>query len=275
MVLFRNENERKLKMEYKNILYEKKGHVGIVRLNRPQVLNALDDNLLHELAEIFHELDADDDIRAVILAGDTCAKAFSAGGDIAAESKKGAIEGYEFARLFTKVTDAIENFKAPVIAAIHGYCLGGGVEIAIACDVRIAADTAKLGSPEISLGLLPGAGGTQRLARMMGLSKARMWIYSCDKYTAKECLNLGVVDMVVPADRLMGEALILAEKYANQAPMAIRYAKILTYEGIQMDLTRALRMEAGMAAHLFETEDKKEACMAFLEKRKRKPFVGY
>lgn len=262
-------------MEYNNILFEKQGYVGIIRLNRPKVLNALDGAILEELASIFSEWEKDDDIRAVVLAGDPCPKAFSAGGDISEESKKGAIEGYEFIQKFNKVTEAIEHFKAPVIAAIHGYCLGGGVEIALACDVRIAADTAKLGSPELSLGLLPGAGGTQRLTRVMGLSKARMWIYSCDKYTAQQCAELGVVDIVVPAEQLMKEAMALANKYAAQAPMAIRYAKVLTYEGMQTDLQRALKMEASMAAHLFDTKDKKEACMAFLEKRERKPYVGH
>ena len=260
-------------MDYKNIIVEKKGYVGIIKFNRPEVLNALNGAILDELVALLGEWEKED-IRAVVLAGDTCKKAFSAGGDISEESKKGAIEGYEFIQAFTRATDAIEHFKAPVIAAIHGYCLGGGVEIALACDVRIASDTAKLGSPELGLGLLPGAGGTQRLTRVMGLSRARMWIYSCDKYKADRCLELGVVDMVVPADQLMDEAIALAEKYAAQAPMAIKYAKILTYEGMQTDLQRALRMEAGMAAHLFDTEDKKEACLAFLEKRERKPFVG-
>lgn len=260
-------------MNLEKTLYEKRGRVGIVKLNRPSVLNAIDDQLLAELAEIFIEMGRDPDIRCVILTGEG-RKAFSAGGDIAAELSKNVLQGYDFVLGFTRLSNLIEGFKAPVIAAINGYCLGGGVEIAITCDIRMAADNAKLGSPEVELGLIPGAGGTQRLARLMGESRAKLWMLSADKYTAQQCLDLGVVDIVVPADRLMEEAMTLAEKLAAKAPLAVQYIKSLVHEGLQTDLQRALKMEGGMAAHLFSTQDKKEACTAFLEKRPHKEFVG-
>lgn len=260
-------------MELTKTLYEKQGQVGVIKFNRPEVLNAIDDGVLEELAAIFTEMDVDPDIRCVVITGEG-PKAFSAGGDIAEESKKGCLEGYHFIRGFTKVSELMEGFKAPIIAAINGYCLGGGVEIALACDIRMAADNAKLGSPEVSLGLLPGAGGTQRLPRTIGMSQAKLWMFTGDKYTAQRCLELGAVDLVVPADRLMEEAMALAEKLASRAPLSIRYIKTLVQQGMQTDLQRAQQMEAAMAAHLFTTQDKKEACDAFLEKRPRRDFIG-
>lgn len=254
-------------------LYEKHGRIGLIKFNRPEVLNAIDDDVLAELAEIFTKMDTDPDIRCVIITG-VGPKAFSAGGDIAQEAEKGCLEGYHFIKGFTRVSELIEHFKAPVIAAINGYCLGGGVEIALACDIRMAADNAKLGSPEVELGLLPGAGGTQRLPRTIGMSQAKLWMFTGDKYTAQRCLELGAVDLVVPAGKLMEEAMALAEKLAAKAPLSVRYIKTLVHEGMQTDLQRAQQMEASMAAHLFTTQDKAEACNAFLEKRPRKEFLG-
>lgn len=260
-------------MNLEKTLYEKRGKVGVIHLNRPEVLNAIDDGVLAELSQIFTEMDNDPDIRCVIITG-AGPKAFSAGGDIAAEYKKGCMEGYHFIRAFTKVSEQIESFKTPVIAAINGYCLGGGVEIALACDIRIAAENAKLGSPEVGLGLLPGAGGTQRLPRTIGLSKAKLWMFTGDKYTAQQCLDMGLLDILVPADQLMDEAMALAEKLATKAPLSMRYIKTLVNEGVQINMKQAQQMEASMAAHLFTTQDKAEACRAFLEKRPLGEFVG-
>ncbi len=260
-------------MEESTILYEKVDRIGIVKINRPEVLNAIDDHVLADLVDIFKKMGQDPEIRCVIITGEG-PRAFSAGGDIAAEAQKGVLEGYHFALGFDRVTEMMEKFPAPVIAAINGYCLGGGVEIILGCDIRIAADNAKLGSPEITLGLVPGAGGTQRLARLMGTSQAKRWMLTADKYTAQQALELGVVDLVVPADKLMEEAIALAQKLASRAPMAVRYIKDLVNEGVQTNLERAMRMEGAFAAHLFETEDKKEACAAFLEKRPCKEFIG-
>ncbi len=260
-------------MERTKTLYEKVGKVAIVKLNRPEVLNAIDDGVLEELADIFTEIDADDSVRCVVLAAEG-KKAFSAGGDISEEYKKGCLEGYHFIRGFTRVSTLIEQCKAPVIAAINGYCLGGGVEIALACDIRMSADNAKFGSPEVSLGLLPGAGGTQRLPRTIGMSRAKLWMFTGDKYTAQQCLEWGLVDLVVPAESLMDEAMALANKLASRAPLSLKYIKTLVNEGMQTDMQRAQQMEAAMACHLFTTEDKKEACLAFLEKRTPAEFAG-
>ena len=260
-------------MNLTKTLLEKRNRVCIIRIDRPDVLNAIDDDVLAELAKIFTDINDDGNIRCVIITG-AGPKAFSAGGDIAQEERKGCLDGYHFIKSFNTVSDLIEHFRAPVIAAINGYCLGGGLEIALACDIRIAAENAKLGSPEVELGLLPGAGGTQRLPRTIGMSQAKLWMFTGDRYTAQRCLELGAVDLVVPADRLMDEAMALAEKLASKAPMSIRYIKTLVREGMQTDLQRAQQMEASMAAHLFTTHDKAEACRAFLEKRPHKEFEG-
>ena len=260
-------------MELKNLLYEKKSHVGIVRFNRPEVLNAVDTDTALEICQLFEELDKDEDIRCVILTGNS-PKAFSAGGDIREEAAKDLWLAADFIRLGTKVLGTVERFRAPVIAAINGYCLGGGTEFAIACDYRIAAENAKLGSPEISLGLLPGWGGTQRLARILGKSKAKEFMLLGKKYTAQQALEMGLVDQVVPADTLMSEAVTMAEAIAAQPPMAVRYIKALVNAGPEMDLDRALQLEGAMAPQLFATWDNKEACAAFLEKRPHRDWVG-
>lgn len=260
-------------MELKNLLFEKHNHVGIVKFNRPKQLNAIDSDTALEIIELFNAMDQDSEIHCVILTG-AGERAFSAGGDIREEAEKTVLTAYDFIQLGTKALLCIENFRCPVIAAINGYCLGGGTEFAICCDMRIAADNAKLGSPEVTLGLLPGWGGSQRLPRIIGMSKAKEFMFTGDKYTAQQCLEMGLVDKVVPAQNLLDEALSIAEKIASRPPMAIRYIKTLVNEGIQCDLQRALRMEGAMAVHLFETQDNKEACAAFLEKRPHKDFIG-
>ena len=260
-------------IEFKGLLYEKRGRVGIISFHRPDVLNAMNTDTVNEMKKIFAMMDEDPDIRCVILtgAGD---RAFCAGGDIQEEVNKDVISGYEFVRNGGELLETMERFKAPVIAAINGYCLGGGLEFAIACDIRIAADDAKLGSPEINLGVYPGWGGTQRLLRIVGASKAREIIYTGDKYTAQEALAMGLVERVVPKEKLMEEAMALAEKIASKAPMAIRYIKTCIYDGAQCDLQRALQIESALFAHLYFTEDTKEAYAAFLEKRPHKDYIG-
>ncbi len=260
-------------MELKTLLYEKKGYVAIVKLNQPDKLNAVDTDAALELTALFEEMEKDNDIRCVVLASN-CPKAFSAGGDIREEKEKRVLDAYDFIMVGTKMLGAIENFRTPVIAAINGYCLGGGTEIAIASDIRIAAENAKMGSPEVTLGLLPGWGGTQRLSRIVGKSKAKEMMFTGDKYLAAQALEMGLVDKVVPADALMDEAMALAEKIASRPPMAIRYIKTLVNQGTQCDMQSALRMEGALAVHLFETKDNKEACDAFLEKRPHKEWIG-
>lgn len=261
-------------MDLKNLLFEKKGHVGIVKFNRPKQLNAIDSDTAEEIIRVFGAMDADPEIRCVILSGEG-PKAFSAGGDIREEAEKDCLKAYDFIQLGTKALAAVEQFRAPVIAAVNGYCLGGGTEFAVACDIRIAADNAKMGSPEISLGLLPGWGGSQRLPRIIGMSKAKVFMFTGDMVRAPEALEMGLVDQVVPADQLLDKAMELAQKIAKRPPRAIRYIKTLVNEGMQTDLQRALRMEGAMAVHLFDTKDNKEACAAFLEKREPNEFTGW
>lgn len=260
-------------MEYKGLLYEKRGHIGIISFHRPEVLNAMNTDTVLEMGKIFAAMDQDPDIRCVILTGEG-ERAFCAGGDINEEAEKDVLSAYEFVRTGAVLLETIERFKAPVIAAINGYCLGGGVEFAIACDMRIAADNAKIGSPEINLGVFPGWGGTQRLLRIVGSSKAREIIYTGDKYTATQALGMGLVDRVVPADRLMDEAMALAEKISSKAPLAIRYIKTAIYDGAQCDLQRALQMESALFAHLYTTKDREEAYAAYFEKRALREFIG-
>lgn len=260
-------------MELKNLLYEKRDYIGIVKFNRPKQLNAIDSDTAMEIVELFDAMDKDSDIRCVILTGEG-ERAFSAGGDIREEAEKTVLMAYDFIKLGTKALSSVENFRAPVIAAINGYCLGAGTEFALCCDIRLAAENAKLGSPEVTLGLLPGWGGTQRLPRIIGISKAKEFIFTGDKYTAQQSYEMGLVDRIVPADALLDEAIALAEKIASRPPMAINYIKTLINDGMQCDLQRALRMEGAMAVHLFETQDNKEACAAFLEKRPHKEFIG-
>ena len=260
-------------MELKGLLYEKRGRVGIVSFYRPEVLNAMNTETVVEMKKVFSAMDEDPDIRCVILTGHGD-RAFCAGGDIHEEAEKDVIAAYEFVRNGGELLEKIERFKAPVIAAINGYCLGGGVEFAIACDIRIAADNAKIGSPEIDLGVYPGWGGTQRLPRIVGMSRAREIMYTGEKFTAQRALEIGLVDHVVPAASLMDEAMALAEKIASKAPMAIRYIKTSVYDGMQCDLQRALQMEAALFAHLYSTKDTKEAYAAYLEKRPHKDYIG-
>ena len=260
-------------MELKGLLYEKRGRVGIVSFYRPEVLNAMNTETVVEMKKVFSAMDEDPDIRCVILTGHGD-RAFCAGGDIHEEAEKDVIAAYEFVRNGGELLEKIERFKAPVIAVINGYCLGGGVEFAIACDIRIAADNAKIGSPEIDLGVYPGWGGTQRLPRIVGMSRAREIMYTGEKFTAQRALEIGLVDHVVPAASLMDEAMALAEKIASKAPMAIRYIKTSVYDGMQCDLQRALQMEAALFAHLYSTKDTKEAYAAYLEKRPHKDYIG-
>ena len=254
------------------LLYEKRGRVGIVSFHRPQVLNAMNPQTVVEMKRVFSHMDQDPDIRCVILTGE--GRAFCAGGDINEEAEKDVLAAYEFVRNGGELLEQIERFKAPVIAAINGYCLGGGLEFAIACDIRIAAGNAKLGSPEINLGVYPGWGGTQRLPRIVGMGRAREIMYTGEKFTAAKALEIGLVERVVPAERLMEEAMALARQIADQAPLAIRYIKTSVYDGMQCDLQRALQMEAALFAHLYSSQDTREAYAAFLEKRPHKDYIG-
>ena len=253
-------------MAYENILFEKDSAVGSLTINRPKSLNALNPATLHEMAACLQDVRRDQSIHCLIITGEGD-RAFIAGADIAAMVSMTALEGKAFAALGLSVLRTLEELPIPVIAAVNGFALGGGTELALACDLILAADKAKFGQPEINLGVIPGFGGTQRLARRIGLPRARELIYSGDMIDAETALRYGLVNKVVPLADLMSEAKVLAHKLAAKPPVAIRQAKAAINTGIDLDLENGCRFENEAFALTFATADKVEGMKAFLEKR--------
>ncbi|GKX64825.1 short-chain-enoyl-CoA hydratase [Inconstantimicrobium mannanitabidum] len=253
-------------MELNNVILEKEGNIAIVTINRPKALNALNSETLKDIDTVVDALEKDKDVYAVILtgAGD---KAFVAGADISEMKDLDEKQGQEFGALGNKVFRRLENLDKPVIAAISGFALGGGCELAMACDIRVASEKAKFGQPEAGLGITPGFGGTQRLARIVGLGKAKELIYTCDIIKADEALRIGLVNKVVPLENLMEEVKAMATKIASNAPVAVKLCKDAINRGMQVDIDRAVEIEAEDFGKCFATEDQKEGMTAFLEKR--------
>jgi enoyl-CoA hydratase len=253
--------------DLQHILVERDGAVATITINRPKVLNALSMATLDELRRAILALKYDDGVRAVILtgAGD---KSFIAGADINELSEQTPVGGREHALRGQHVLDLVEHMGKPVIAAINGYALGGGCELAMACTIRIAADTAKLGQPEINLGIIPGYGGTQRLSRLIGRGRALELMLTGDQLTAAEAHRLGLVNRVVTGANLMGEARQIAHALAAKAPIAVRYIIDAVNKGLQMPLPEAQVFEATLFGLVATTEDMREGTRAFLEKRK-------
>lgn len=255
-------------MGYKNIAIEREGNIAILILNRPQMLNAMNRATMEEFSAAIDELAADDGVRAIILTG-AGERAFIAGADIKwLRDLKSAEEGVEFSQLGQVLISKIIDLPKPVIAAINGYALGGGCEVATACDIRIAAEGAKLGVPEIDLGIFPGYGGTQRLPRLVGKGMASYLILSGEMITAEEAKRIGLVDFVVPADALMKTAKELANKLAAKPPIAMSLAKRAINAGLEGNLALGLAYEAALFGLACATEDRIEGTSAFLEKRK-------
>lgn len=253
-------------MELKNVLLEKEGNIAVVTINRPKALNALNSETLKDIDAVLDVLENDNDIYAVIVRG-AGEKAFVAGADISEMKDLNEKQGQEFGILGNKVFRRIENLNKPVIAAVSGFALGGGCELAMACDIRIASEKAKFGQPEAGLGITPGFGGTQRLARIVGLGKAKEMIYTCDLIRADEALRVGLVNKVVPLENLMEEAKAMAAKIASNAPIAVRMCKDAINRGIQVDIDKAVAIESEDFGKCFATEDQKEGMTAFMEKR--------
>ena len=253
--------------DLQHILIERDGAVATITINRPKVLNALSMATLDELRRAILALKYDDGVRAIILtgAGD---KSFIAGADINELSEQTPVGGREHALRGQHVLDLVEHMGKPVIAAINGYALGGGCELAMACTIRIAADSAKLGQPEINLGIIPGYGGTQRLSRLIGRGRALELMLTGDQLTAAEAHRLGLVNRVVTGANLMGEARKLAHALAAKAPIAVRYIIDAVNKGLQMPLPEAQVFEATLFGLVSTTEDMREGTRAFLEKRK-------
>jgi enoyl-CoA hydratase len=253
--------------DYKTILLEVSGGVATLTINRPEVRNALGLETVNEMHAALKELAARDDVHALILTG-AGEKAFVSGADIRELRERGRREGLE--GINQKLFTAIENFPWPVIAAVNGYALGGGCELALACDLRIAAEEAKFGFPETSLGIVPGAGATQRLPRLLGWGKAKELIFTGETFDAREALRLGLVTQVVPRSELMAAARALAEKILARGPLATRLAKLALNISARTGLDAGLEFERLAQAICFDSKDKVEAMTAFLEKRKPK-----
>ena len=250
---------------YENIKYEVKGNLGYLTINRPKALNALNTEVLSELADALKEIEADDAVKAVIVTGE--GKAFVAGADIAQMSKLNAVEGRAMMQAGHKVMNTIDQMPKPFIAAVNGFALGGGCELAMACDIRIASSKAKFGQPEVGLGIIPGFCGTQRLSRLVGKGMAKYLIYSAEMINAEEAFRIGLVEKVVEPDALMEAAEKLANTIASKAPIAVAQAKIAINNGFDMDLKSASQLEVEATTVCFGSEDQKEGMAAFLEKR--------
>lgn len=253
-------------MDYTTILYEKGDGIGTITLNRPKSMNALNSTLLGELNHVFNEMARDAEVRVVIITGSD--KFFAAGADINEIAGIATpAEAHEFLTA-DSIFRRLEDFDKPVIALVRGFALGGGCELAMACDMRIAAENAIFGQPEIKIGIIPGGGGTQRLPRLIGVTKAKELLFTGDNIDANEAYRLGLVNKVVPVDAAMDEARKVALKIASLPAMAIRATKMAVNGGISMDIKSAMDYEARCFENLFSTEDQKEGTKAFLEKRK-------
>ena len=252
-------------MEFRNIRIEKEGLTAVVTIDRPTALNALNGETMRELIHAMSELEADDGVGAVVLTG--AGKAFVAGADIAELSKMGGMQAREAAMLGQKAFSAIENLSKPVIAAINGYALGGGLEIAMACDIRIASSKVKLGHPEVTLGVTPGFAGTQRLPRLVGFVRAKELLLVGDPIDAATALSYGLVNKVVEPDELLDAAKEMAEKIASRGPAAVALVKSCVNKGAGADVETGGAYEAGAFGLCFAIGDAQEGIEAFFEKR--------
>jgi len=251
-------------MAYTSILVETRGRVGLVTLNRPQALNALNQVLLTELVQALTAFDAGEGVGAIVITGSE--RAFAAGADIKemAEASEAEMRQKGFVDLF----DGLRRIKKPLIAAVSGFALGGGFELALACDMIVASETAKFGLPEVTIGVIPGAGGTQRLTLAVGKALAMEMILNNRLLSAAEAAQFGLVNRVLPVERYLDESLALAESIAARAPLAVRSAKQAVNQAFDGSLSEGLSEERDLFYHLFATADQKEGMRAFLEKRK-------
>jgi enoyl-CoA hydratase len=252
--------------DQRNVLYERKGVIAYVTVNRPKVLNALDGKTWSDLLSAFQDARDDENVRGVILTG-TGDRAFIAGADISELAQLSAVEAEASSRRSQAVLDFIEDLGKPVVAAINGFALGGGCETAMACTIRIAVEHAKFGQPEVKLGLLPGGGGTQRLARLVGKGRALQLILTGGMIGADEAYRIGLVNEIVPGPELVARAEAILLEIAGNGPIAIRYALEATNKGMETNQSQGLALEASYFGLCAGTEDKKEGTAAFLEKR--------
>lgn len=265
------ERKRKEEVDMTNILLEKKGYIAVATINRPKALNALNSEVLSDLDELVATVKADDEIRALVITG-SGEKAFVAGADIGEMSTLTKEGGTAFGKHGNDVFRAIETLPIPTIAAVNGFALGGGCELSMACDIRICADTAVFGQPETGLGITPGFGGTQRLARLVSPGMAKQLIYTAKNIKADEAYRIGLVNAVYPLEELMPAAEKLAETIAKNAPIAVRACKKAINDGLQVDMDKAIVIEEELFGSCFQSADQIEGMSAFLEKRKHEPY---
>ena len=249
---------------------QQQGNVAVVTINRPEVLNALNSQVIHELDDVLTQIKANPDMHVVVITG--AGRSFVAGADIAEMSEYSAADAKAFSVSGNNVFMRLTRFSRPVIAAVNGFALGGGCELAMACDYRIASDKAKFGMPEVGLGIMPGFGGTQRLARLVSPGMAKQLIYTARNIKADEALRIGLVNAVYPAAELLPAAEKMAATIAANAPIAVRACKKAINEGLDVDMDAALVIEEKLFGSCFKTADQIEGMSAFLEKRKHEPY---
>ena len=254
------------------IKYETEGQIALLTIDRPKALNALNSNVLEELDQAIDAVDFQK-VRVLIITG-SGEKSFVAGADIAEMSNLTKEEGFAFAKKGNDIFRKIESLPIPVIAAVNGFALGGGCELSMACDIRICSENAVFGQPEAGLGITPGFGGTQRLARIIGIGRAKELIFSTSNIKADEAYRVGLVNHVYPVEELLPQAKKLASKIAANAPIAVRNCKKAINDGLQTDIDSAIVIEENLFGGCFETHDQKEGMGAFLEKRKEKNFIN-
>lgn len=254
-------------MEYKILKLTVENNIGVITMSRPEALNALNTDFFTEMDSLLDDIEGNNEISVVIITGE--GKAFAAGADIAEMCDKTQQEGYDFSKFGQAVFDKIEALSKPVIAAINGFALGGGCELAMSCDFRIASDKAKFGQPEVNLGLTPGFAGTQRLSRLVGLADALYLLYTADMINAEEALRINLIQKVIEPENLMDETISIAHKIASKGPEAVKLIKKATRDGFNTDFTSGCEIEAKAFSSLFEKEGA-EGMKAFLEKRKPK-----
>lgn len=254
-------------MEYKYIIYEKSDGVATIILNRPEALNAFSKDVVSEILHVLEDIKNDENVQVVILTG-AGEKAFSAGADIKSMAGMNALKARELSLMGEKLCVALENLEKPVIAALNGYALGGGLEVAMSCDLRIASENARVGQTEVNIGLIPGWGGTQRLTRLVGMTKAKELVFTGKMIDAKTAEQIGILNMVVPADKFRETVRQFALELASKAPVAVKVAKVLINKGSDIGLDSALALEREGFGVVASTEDLKEGVAAFSEKRK-------
>lgn len=253
-------------MEYENLLLKKAGNICILTINRPKALNALNSRVLEELSDAVDQIEKDKDIYVVIITGE--GKAFVAGADILEMKDMTSEAARKFAKQGLEVFRKIELMGKVVIAAVNGFALGGGCELAMCCDIRIASEKAKFGQPEVGLGITPGFAGTQRLSRLVGIAKAKELIFTGDMIDANEAEKIGLVNKVTKHEELMNTAVELARKIASKGQIAVRYSKVAINRGVETDIETGMEIERNLFSLCFATDDQKEGMTAFIEKRK-------